>query len=270
MSPAGHNAMGSAFSRSVSHLVGSGRDCVIASLPGFDLGPPSCSCRARAAMPTRRISIHRTSAITGGERVERMPLPARITELQDHAVGALVRTVKGTTNGMPAVRWLSVRQLRPDRGRRRAGVDLRPVRRQAGGDGRAAPASSTGCRPRRPPTGTCGSTSWPTPGTASTPPSPPPAAWPGCPGWTSPPAATIRRRRRSPAGRRRPTCWCSAATRSTRSPRRRPTRNASTRCCARPPGWPGSGTARRWSRCPATTTGTTGWPRSGATSASPG
>ena len=41
-----------------------------------------------------------------------MPLPARITELQDHAVGALVRTVKGTTNGMPAVRWLSVRQLR--------------------------------------------------------------------------------------------------------------------------------------------------------------
>ena len=51
---------------------------------------------------------------------------------------------------MPAVRWLSVRQLRPDRGRRRAGVGLRPVRRQAGGDGRAAPASSTGCRPRRP------------------------------------------------------------------------------------------------------------------------
>lgn len=41
-----------------------------------------------------------------------MPLPARITELQDHAVGALQRSVRGTTNGMPAVRWLSVRQLR--------------------------------------------------------------------------------------------------------------------------------------------------------------
>lgn len=41
-----------------------------------------------------------------------MPLPARISELQDHAVGALVRSVKGTTNGMPAVRWLSVQQLR--------------------------------------------------------------------------------------------------------------------------------------------------------------
>jgi hypothetical protein len=40
-----------------------------------------------------------------------MPLPARITELQDHAVGALVRSLRGITNGLPAVRWLSLPQL---------------------------------------------------------------------------------------------------------------------------------------------------------------
>ncbi len=40
-----------------------------------------------------------------------MPLPARLTELQNTAVGA-VRRARRPENGMPAVRWLSVRQLR--------------------------------------------------------------------------------------------------------------------------------------------------------------
>jgi Calcineurin-like phosphoesterase len=40
-----------------------------------------------------------------------MPLPARLTELQNTAVGALMRA-RRPDNGMPAVRWLSVRQLR--------------------------------------------------------------------------------------------------------------------------------------------------------------
>jgi hypothetical protein len=40
-----------------------------------------------------------------------MPLPARLTELQNTAVGAL-RRARRPDNGMPAVQWLSVRQLR--------------------------------------------------------------------------------------------------------------------------------------------------------------
>jgi hypothetical protein len=40
-----------------------------------------------------------------------MPLPARLTQLQSNAVGFL-RRFRPTVNGLPAVRWLSVRQLR--------------------------------------------------------------------------------------------------------------------------------------------------------------
>ena len=153
-----------------------------------------------------------------------MPLPARITELQDHAVGAVVRTVKGTTNGMPAVRWLSVRQLR----RTAADVVQASVFARFA-DKREAMAASPREFYRLPAPEAADRDVWvdfvadtgdgfdATFATA--------CCVAGVPGWTSPPPATIRHRGRSRAGPRRPTCWCSAATRSTRSPRPRPTRN---------------------------------------------